>query len=80
MIALKNVPYYTIVAFIVLNDEYARAGISPMSIIEDIQSGCNPLNGPEMLDKLIIVDTFPYLSSGKLDYRALEKDAMENLG
>lgn len=80
VIALKNVPYDTIVGFIVLNDEYTGAGISPMTIIEDIQSGCNPLNGPEMLDKLNIVNTLPYLSSGKLDYRALEKDAMENLG
>ena len=76
VISLKGVPYNTPYAFAVLKDEYA--GTKPETILGDIQSSNNPLNFQEMVEELMIVDSLPYLSSGKIDYRTLEKkvDAM----
>lgn len=79
VIALKGVPYDIPVAFIVLNNEYTDANITSDMIIADIQSGFNRLNDPELIDKLFIVDSLPYLSSGKIDYRALEEKAAKTL-
>lgn len=75
VIAIKGVPYDTPYAFTVLKDEYADASVTPKMIIDEIQSGLNSLNDPEMVDELFIVESLPYLSSGKIDYLALEKQA-----
>ena len=75
VIALQGVPYDRPAAFVVLNDEYNKDDITPETIISDVQSGLNPLNDPEMLDGLFIVDSLPYLSSGKIDYMTLKQKA-----
>lgn len=77
VIAVRDYPYDTPVAFVILKDEYIGANIVPDMIIDEIQSGSNSLNDFEMVGKLFIVDALPYLSSGKIDYRALEKMAEE---
>ena len=77
VVAIKDTPYDRPIAFIVLNDNIASAEVSSITIINDVQSGHNPLNDPEMLEELFIVDSLPYLSSGKIDYRTLEKEAAE---
>lgn len=77
VISLPNIPYDSTVAFVTLNDEVANNGITPETIIDDIQQSLNPLNEIEKVDKLIIVDKLPYRSSGKIDYLALEKQVEE---
>ncbi len=72
VIALKSVPYDTPIAFVTLNDEYVGDDITPDAILNEIQSSRNPLNDPEMVEKLYIVESLPYLSSGKIDYRTLQ--------
>lgn len=37
----------------------------------------NPLNELEMVKSLLIVNSIPYRSAGKIDYRPLEKMAEE---
>ena len=44
----------------------------PEMIFDDVQSGQNYLTDLEKIDKLFIIDSIPYLSSGKIDYRALD--------
>ena len=73
VIAVKGVPYDTPYAFAVLKDDYVGADVTPKMIIDEIQSGLYSLNDPEMVEELFIVESLPYLSSGKIDYRALEK-------
>ncbi len=73
VIALKGNAYHTVAAFVTLKDEYRGAGISPELSIDDIQQGRNPLNDREKVDELLIVDALPYRSSGKIDYRELER-------
>ena len=75
VVSQKGDVYDTTVAFVLLNDEYKSAGICPDTIIENIQQSRNPLNEIEKVDRLFIVDDLPYRSSGKIDYRALEKQA-----
>ena len=75
VISQRNIPYDAAVAFAVLEDEYSSKDITPEMIIDDVQSGHNYLTELEKIDKLIIVDSLPYLSSGKLDYRTLERRA-----
>ena len=77
VIACKGVPYDTPYAIVVPKDEYAN--IAPETILADIQSSNNPLNDPEMVEKLLIVNSLPYLSSGKIDYPSLEKQVTEIL-
>ena len=79
VVAIKDTPYDRPIAFIVLNDDIVSTEVSPDTIINDVQSGLNPLNDPEMLEELFIVESLPYLSSGKIDYRTLEKKASQNL-
>lgn len=79
VISQSNVPYDMAIAFAVLNDEYTEKDISPEMIINDVQSGHNYLTDLEKIDKLIIVESLPYLSSGKINYRALAKEAAESL-
>ena len=78
VVAIKDTPYDRPIAFIVLNDNIAGTEVSPDIIINDVQTGPNPLNDPEMLEELFIVDLLPYLSSGKIDYRTLEKKASQD--
>ena len=75
VIALKCEQYDTPIAFVTLKDEYISGGVTPDAIVNDIQSSFNPLNEPEKVDKLFIVKSLPYLSSGKIDYRTLETTA-----
>ena len=72
VISRKNIPYDSAIAFVVLNAEYTEDKISPDMILDDVQSSHNYLTDLEKIDKLFIVDSLPYLSSGKIDYRALE--------
>lgn len=46
-----NTPYDRPIAFIVLNDDIDSTEVSPDTIINDVQSGLNPLNDPEMLEE-----------------------------
>lgn len=71
VIALHHIPYDLTNAFVTLNDEYSAENVTPEMILESVQSGPNPLTELESLDKLYIIDSFPYLPSGKIDYRAL---------
>lgn len=75
VIALPSIPYDRPIAFVTLKDEYLNLNITSEAIIEDVQNSRNPLNDPEMVDKLLIVESLPYLSSGKLSYLELEKEA-----
>ena len=75
VIALNHIPYDTPIAFVTLNDEYTGNDITQEMIINDIQSSLNPLNDPEMIERLYIVDSLPYLSSGKIDYMTLKLKA-----
>ncbi len=77
VISQTNIPYDLTVAFVVLNDDFDNDSVTPEMIIEDIQQSRNPLNELEKVDNLKIVDSLPYRSSGKIDYRALEKEAEE---
>ena len=77
VIAVKSKGDEIIIGFAILKDEYSRLSSCPISIIDDVQSSRNPLNDLEKVNKLIIVDSMPYLSNGKIDYRALEKQAEE---
>ena len=72
VISQKNIPYDAAIAFVVLNDESAGKNITPEMILDDVQSSQNYLTDLEKIDKLFIIDSLPYLSSGKIDYRALE--------
>jgi len=73
VITIKDENHDCIVAFVVLNKE----NVTSEMIIDNIQKSQNPLNELEKVDRLIIVDALPHLSSGKIDYRALEKQAEE---
>ena len=77
VISLKGIPYNIPYAFVVLKDEYV--GITPEMILDSVQSSRNPLNDTEMVEKLLIVGSLPYLSSGKIDYRTLEKMAEDTV-
>ena len=79
VISQRNIPYDAAIAFVVLKDEYAGKNISPEMIINEVQSGHNFLTDLEKIDKLLIVESLPYLSSGKIDYRTLEKEASQDL-
>ena len=75
VVSVKGGVYETPVAFITLNEEYKNTDVTPERIIDEIQQGINPLTEPEMVDVIYIVDSLPYRSSGKVDYRALEQQA-----
>lgn len=77
VVALSYIPYDITVAFATLSEEFTNANITPEMIINEVQSSKNPLTELEKLDRLYIVDEIPHLSSGKIDYRALEKQAEE---
>ena len=74
VISLHHKPYDLTNAFVTLNDEYSTENVSPEMIIESIQSSPNALTELESLDKLYIMDSLPYLLSGKIDYHALGKN------
>ena len=73
VIAKKDGDTESVVAFVTIKDEYTAANISSEQIIGEIQKSKNPLNDREVVDKLLIVDSLPYRSSGKIDYKSLEK-------
>ena len=73
VIAINDVPYDSPLAFVTFNDEYITENILPEKILDDIQTGPNPLNELEMVKSVLIVNSIPYRSAGKIDYRALEK-------
>ena len=73
VIAKKDGDTESVVAFVTIKDEYTAADISSEQIIGEIQKSKNPLNDREVVDKLLIVDSLPYRSSGKIDYKSLEK-------
>ena len=77
VIAINDVPYDSPLAFVTFNDEYITENILPEKILDDIQTGPNPLNELEMVKSVLIVNSIPYRSAGKIDYRALEKMAEE---
>ena len=77
VVTIKNENHDCIVAFVVLNKENTIVNVTSEMIIDDIQKSQNPLNELEKVNQLIIVDALPYRSSGKIDYRALEKQAEE---
>lgn len=61
------------VAFISLNDGYHNYSIS--TILNEIQSGTDPLSDMEYPAQVIQVDSLPYMKNGKVDYRVLEQRA-----
>ena len=64
-----------LLAYVCLDDNCIGENIGVEDIMKQIQSSANPLNELEMINKIIIRDSIPYRSSGKIDYRALEKEA-----
>lgn len=63
------------VAFIMVAPEMEQ--IEPKTILEDIQSGCNPLANLEIPAQIIKCRDLPLLESGKIDYRALQKQFLK---